>query len=267
MSLAPSHGTMAGMLCAGRWLALVAAVAITGCATSNTTTVHETLSEPQARPLPRKLLLLPAEVRVHEVSAGGVVEKVDDWTQSASAHAMAYLREVGAARGYELIESPRLSAEDRAVLDEHIALYSLVAGSAYFAQHAGIAAWRERGKQFDYSLGPGLKDLAAHTGADAAVVVVGTDYISSSGRKMAMLFGVLLAGMLSWLKSATENFANHVRAPSGKRETTPDISHPTRQKTSSLHPSMRSAVDCAAHRPLQHVRKIPSAGLSACGSA
>ena len=192
MSLAPSHGTMAGMLCAGRWLALVAAVAITGCATSNTTTVHETLSEPQARPLPRKLLLLPAEVRVHEVSAGGVVEKVDDWTQSASAHAMAYLREVGAARGYELIESPRLSAEDRAVLDEHIALYSLVAGSAYFAQHAGIAAWRERGKQFDYSLGPGLKDLAAHTGADAAVVVVGTDYISSSGRKMAMLFGVLL---------------------------------------------------------------------------
>ena len=57
------------------------------------------------------------------------------------------------------------------------------------------------------------------------------------------------------------------KAPSGKRETTPDISHPTRQKTSSLHPSMRSAVDCAAPPPLQHVRKILSAGLSACGSA
>ena len=180
------------MLSVVRCLAVACAIAVAGCATTGKTTAHQSLSGAQSRPLPHKLLLLPADVRVHEVSAGGVVEKVDPWTQSASAHATTYLREIAAARGYELIESPPLSAQDRAALEEHIALYAMVAGSAYFAQNSQVAAWRERGKVFDYSLGSGLRDLAEHTGADAAVITVGTDYISSSGRKMAMLFGVLL---------------------------------------------------------------------------
>jgi hypothetical protein len=175
-----------------RFLLLACVIAIAGCATSHTTAVHQTLSGEHARALPHRLLLLPAEVRVHEVSAGGVVEKVDAWSESASKTATAHIREIGAARGYELTESPPLSPQDREVLQQHVALYSLVAGSAFFAQHSQAAAWRERGKTFDYSLGPGLKDLAEHTGLDAAVITVGTDYISSSGRRAAMLASVLV---------------------------------------------------------------------------
>ena len=59
--------------------------ALAGCATSRTS-VHRDLAQAD-RPLPRKVLLLPVEIRVHEISVGGVVEKVDDWSDQASANA------------------------------------------------------------------------------------------------------------------------------------------------------------------------------------
>jgi len=105
-------------------------IALAGCATGQTS-VHRELTASAERRLPKKVLLLPVEIRVHEVSAGGVAEKVDAWSETASGNAVRYVKSVATGQGaFELIESPTLRPEDTAQLDQHIALYELVASSA-----------------------------------------------------------------------------------------------------------------------------------------
>lgn len=175
------------------WLVLVCAIALTGCATGQTS-VHRDVSGSANHPLPKKVLLLPVEIRVHEISVGGVVEKVDDWSKQASTSAVRYVKSLATSSGaFQIVESPALNSEDKVQLDQHVALYEVVAGSAYLASASQFGPWRERAKDFDYTLGPGLKPLADHTGIDAAMIVIGTDYISSAGRKAAMVMGTLLA--------------------------------------------------------------------------
>jgi hypothetical protein len=179
----------------GGGLVVLCLIALAGCATGQTS-VHRDLAQAADRPLPRKVLLLPVEIRVHEISVGGVVEKVDDWSDQASDNARRYVKSLANSRAvFEVIEAPALSPEEKAQLDQHIALYEVVAGSADLARASPIGAWRERAKDFDYTLGPGLKPLADHTGIDAAMILTGTDYISSAGRKAAMAMGVVLGAL------------------------------------------------------------------------
>jgi len=173
----------------------IAVLILAGCA-GGTSAVHRSLSDAAERTLPRKVLLLPVEVQMHEVSTGGVVEKVDAWTQTASGHADKYIRELSAGSGaFQILDSPQLTDAQRAQLEQHIALYEVVAGSAYFAGQSQIAVWQERAKSFDYTLGPGLKPLADGTGIDAAMIVIGSDHISSTGRRAALVMGLVLGAL------------------------------------------------------------------------
>jgi hypothetical protein len=179
------------------WLLLTVALLLAACAgTPSKTVVNESIARSPEQPLPRKILLLPPEVRLHEVSAGGVVERVAGWTNAASTAAANTVRQWAAAKhAFEVVESPALSGEDKAALEQHIALYDLVAGSAHVARNSVIQAWRDRAKTFDYTLGPGLKPLAEHSGIDAALIVSGSDYISTAGRKAAMVMGTILGAL------------------------------------------------------------------------
>jgi hypothetical protein len=176
-----------------RWSMVCCVVLLAACATPKKSALHESLAKSPDQTLPRKVLLLPVDIRLHEVSTGGVTEKVDEWSNTASTRAAQCVREEANSRHlFEIVEGPPLSPEDKAALDQYIALYDVVAGSAYVASHSVYPAWTERAKTFDYTLGPGLKDLAEHTGIDAALLVSGSDYISSSGRRAAMAMGALL---------------------------------------------------------------------------
>jgi hypothetical protein len=174
---------------------LLAMAILGGCATQvRNASVHKSVAEQSAQPMPRKLLLLPIDIRVHEISAGGVVEKVDAWTAAANANANRSMHEIGGQRKlFDLTETPALSASDKEVLDQHVALYELVANSADFSRSGPFQVWHERARDFDYTLGPGLKDLAGRSDMEAAVIVIGSDYISSAGRKATMALGVLAA--------------------------------------------------------------------------
>jgi hypothetical protein len=177
------------------WAILLCVIVFAGCATGQTSVHRELAASPQ-RVLPRKVLLLPVEIRVHEVSAGGIAEKVDAWSATASSNAVRYVTHLAVGRGaFELVEPPALSPEHKAQLDQHIALYEAVAGSAYLARASSVGVWRERASNFDYTLGPGLEPLAEHTGIDAAMIVIGSDYISTAGRKAAMVMGVLVGAL------------------------------------------------------------------------
>ena len=134
--------------------------------------------------LPKKILVIPAGVKVFEVTAGGVEEEVPEWSAEAT---NSVLKSVSAAiskgAGMQEILMPRLPAADAAIVDEHMALYKLVVNTA-----SDIDLKHKLG-HFDYSIGPGLATLLGKTGADAAVMVYARDYASTAGRKTKAVLG------------------------------------------------------------------------------
>lgn len=184
--LRPSH--------APRFIALLAAaVLLAACAPAAHHNVHHSLLEPEARPAPKNILLVPADVTVKEISAGGVTEEVPEWTESAQENVNSALREQASSHeAIELIPLPELGDEERAVLAEHVALYNIVAGTALNVVNSPAPAWRHKREHFDYTLGPGLRFLTQKTDAEAALLVVGEDAVSSAGRKAAFVIGAAM---------------------------------------------------------------------------
>lgn len=169
------------------------ALALGACATPNQPAAGNPSFTKAEVALPKKIVLLPAQVRVSEVSAGGVIEKVQDWTDRAKANIDTALRQaISAAGTFELVQLPELNAEEREAVEQHLALYGLVATDAWTYSRTQDSAWSHKKTNFDYTLGPGLRFLKDKAQADAAMVLVCEDYISSGGRKAMMVFATLL---------------------------------------------------------------------------
>jgi len=134
--------------------------------------------------LPKKVVVLPIDIKVVEVTAGGVEESVPDWSKEAS---QSVFKAVSAALakqpGVKAITAPQFSGASAANFDEHLALYKLVVNTA------GRIPWQHKAKRFDYGIGSGLRTVAEQTGADAAIMVYGRDYASTAGRKARAVVG------------------------------------------------------------------------------
>ncbi len=116
--------------------------------------------------LPKKVVVLPIDIKVVEVTAGGVEETVPDWSKEAS---QSVFKAVSAAitkqPGVKAITAPQFSGASAANFDEHLALYKLVVNTA------ARNPWAEQ------------------TGADVAIMVYGRDYASTAGRKALAVAG------------------------------------------------------------------------------
>ncbi len=138
----------------------------------------------------KRLLVLPPEVTVSQLSAGGLVEKVPEWSRQAEHNfttALAGLHASG--QKVALVPLPELGEAEQEALEEHLALYAQVANDAFFLPR--VPGWQHKQARFDYTLGPGLAYLRDRTGADVALMVVGQDTVSTHERKALMVVGAL----------------------------------------------------------------------------
>ena len=133
--------------------------------------------------LPRKVVVLPVNIEVVEVSAGGVEEKVPDWSKEASQSVFKALSAAINKQSLKELAAPQFSGDSAANVDEHLALYKLVVNTAT------STGWRHKIKHFDYSIGPGLRRVADNTGVDVAIMVYGRDYVSTAGRMARAVAG------------------------------------------------------------------------------
>jgi len=173
-------------------LILVAVSVLATPALAAMSAVNPALTQsPAARP--KKVVLLPPQVFVYELSAGGVPTRMADWEATArdnlSAAAIRLSRETGL---FELAPAPALDPLLADKLEAHIGLYERVAQSVFVYGRGDQDAWAHKKNEFDYTVGPGLAFLREQTGADAALIVLGSDYISSGGRRAAFVAGLLL---------------------------------------------------------------------------
>jgi len=145
---------------------------------------------PAARP--KKVVLLPPQVFVYELSAGGVPTRMADWEATARDNLIAAATRLSHEAGFELLPAPVLDPQLADQLEAHIGLYERVAQSVFVYGRGDMDAWAHKKNEFDYTVGPGLAFLRQQTGADAALIVLGSDYISSGGRRAAFVAGLLL---------------------------------------------------------------------------
>jgi hypothetical protein len=152
-----------------------------------------TLTEKSSKAtLPHKVLLLPLDVTVYRVGAGGVTERAEDLTKDERTETEALLRgDIAKDKHLDLVPLPALDSVSQAQLDEHIALYEQVASAALM--HTGsIGAWSQKLSHFDYTLGSGLRFLKERTGADAALIIVGQGGVPTMSSYVAGILPILV---------------------------------------------------------------------------
>lgn len=127
--------------------------------------------------------LMPLDVELFEISAGGVIEPRADWTTLAARHVNDGLR----ARHRE---SKEFTLETDPAVAEVLRLHRAVS-QAVIAHHFGSQKLPSKEGRLDWSLGPDVAPLREKTGADYALFTWIRDTYASDARK---LFGLGLGG-------------------------------------------------------------------------
>lgn len=177
-------------------VAVVLALSLSGCATQNFFT-----SEKLARgDKGVRILVMPADVELSELSAGGVSELNAEWTQAGRANVKQsvaeHLQKINAA--IVDFQPPPEDDPKFARFDQLQKLHGAV-GSTIAVHHAGPVKLPSKNGKFEWSLGPSVQEMSSHADADYALFLYVRDSYSSPGRVamkavMAALFLAYIPG-------------------------------------------------------------------------
>jgi len=136
------------------------------------------------------IALMPADVELFEISAGGVGEPRAEWTAAASKHLMADLR----ARKQKLgARATEITGDQDEAVEALNGLHGAVARAIVVHHFGGLKLPTKDGK-LDWTLGPDAAKLQVKSGADYALFTWVRDSYASAERKAMMVVGALLGG-------------------------------------------------------------------------
>lgn len=145
-----------------------------------------------ALPKAAKLVVMPVDVELFSLSAGGVAEPKADWTANAQSHMKAELIRRTQTLGLSAQVMDDKAADEFA---EPMALHAAVARSIAL-HHATGGAWSlpTKGGKLDWSFDDAMRDLRTRSGADYGLFIWVRDSYASAERKLAMV-GLALLGV------------------------------------------------------------------------
>ncbi len=147
-----------------------------------------------ALPQGAKIALMPVNIELFEIGAGGVPEPRADWTTTAVRHLRDLLRERKAKIGARVVELEEDGDEQVAELNR---LHGAVA-TAISGHHFGMLPLATKEGRLDWTLGTDADVLRQRSGADYALFTFLRDSYASGERVAAMIvgafFGVGLPG-------------------------------------------------------------------------
>ncbi len=141
-----------------RWLVPLTCLLLAGCQTA-------LLRSPDFKrpPGPVRVLLMPPDVELSELTAGGLLEPKAEWTERAKRHVTAGLRRALESRQATVVayQEPPDDPEQTATEAQLVKLHDVV--GATIIAHAFVPELRLPTKEgkFDWSLGPGVAGLRA----------------------------------------------------------------------------------------------------------
>lgn len=178
------------------------------------------------------IVVVPADMELFSISAGGVQEPKADWTEAAQRHFKAALTSQQSVLGKQVLE---LTDKDMDELADVNALHGAVAESVFLHHMMGGLKLPTKNDTLNWSLGDAVTPLRNKSGADYALFFWIRDSYASAERKAAMvamaLLGVGIAGgaqigyaSLVDLKNGRVVWFNDLRRASGDlREAQPAL--------------------------------------------
>lgn len=136
-----------------------------------------------------RLVIMPTDIELFSISAGGVLEPKADWTEAATRHFRVAMLEKKQKLGLSAIELTTQQADEA---DEVNALHGAVA-RAISIHHFGTLALPSKGGKLDWSLGEPAQVIQRMTGADYALFSWVRDSYTSDERKAAMVAMAVLS--------------------------------------------------------------------------
>jgi hypothetical protein len=167
-------------------VAAFCALTLAGCATTTHQQITQ-LSRVEAKQ-PR-ILLMPLNVELSEMSAAGLLEPKADWTTAANKFMLAALQAENAKRNVHMLEfdEDKAPSDKRDDIQQLNKLHGVVGQSIMIHQYIQQLALPTKEGKFDWSLGPNARALKELYGADYALFVYVRDSYTSAGRA-AMIF-------------------------------------------------------------------------------
>ncbi|MEJ8838918.1 hypothetical protein [Ramlibacter sp. AN1133] len=139
-----------------------------------------------------KLVVVPADMELYSISAGGVVEPRADWTEAAQKNFVQALDTQGKLLGPDVARMEPAAADE---LAEVLSLERAVASAIAMHHRNGDMKLQTKGDKLDWSLGDAVKPLKERTGADYALFTWVRDTYASGERKAAMLAMALIGAI------------------------------------------------------------------------
>jgi len=140
-----------------------------------------------------KVLLMPLDVKLSELTAGGVLEPKAEWTQQAEQHITAAVNEF-----FRTERSVNLETADNWVKETELPiqltkLHEVVGTSVLLHAYLPQLKLPNKGDKFDWTLGMDTQILKEHYGADYALFLFVRDSYASAGRAAVIVIGAFLA--------------------------------------------------------------------------
>jgi hypothetical protein len=174
-------------------VALVAIMTLSGCAHTKNFSSVKTL-QPTANTPPRALtiVLMPMDVELSVLTAGGLTEPNAAWTKTAETYLLQAFQQIEQTREKRILRHERPPPDDPATakLNEIEHLHGAVGGAIML--HKLLVPLPSKKDKFDWSLGSEISVLREHAQADYALFVYIRDSYSSAGRVLAQLAAAAL---------------------------------------------------------------------------
>lgn len=174
----------------------IISLAVAGCVATTPFYTSEKLERGGAPP---RVVLMPPDVQLSELTAGGLLEPKAEWTAKAEKHITAAIRELMQEREARLVVyDPASGGSDKDARTQLIKLHGAVGMSILVHKYLSPQQLPTKEGKFDWSLGPQARLLGDEYDADYALFIFIRDSYTSGGRAFAIfaaaLFGVGLPG-------------------------------------------------------------------------
>jgi len=185
-----------------------------------------------------RILLIRPSIKVGAQSTGGMFEPNADWTAQARENIGVALAAAQNKLGNEVIVAEEPIGQSAQTLADYRALFSVLADSVVTYQFfaGNRLPTKKRKGIFEWTMGPGVAEIAKGTGADYALFIFNEDQYGSTGRKILQLFAAMAyvsvksgehkgfaglvdlhTGDLVWLNADLE-MGGDVRTPEGAQK-------------------------------------------------
>lgn len=142
---------------------------------------------------PPTIVVMPLDVELAQLTAGGMTQPHAEWTEAAHQHMRAALEEEAETRQVKLVsfDLDRGEPGDREVSLELVSLHRAVGAAVLLHQYRGLKLPSKQGK-FDWSLGPSVAAIARSHEANYALFLFVRDSYATAGRVAVIAVAALL---------------------------------------------------------------------------